>query len=245
MAAEFRPEPHDIILNCILTPTRWLEIPGPPPHFAMNSIRMIIFAGACLAVGSWAASCWVLALAPRGSAAFLAAAGREKTSLLERRAARAEAIVREARLAANEEALKLRSETEQRLNEREALVNRQLENLVREEKSLRAQREELEGKLAGSPAVAEGSRELGATAARTIGGLVEIERGGGAGGVFAGGPAGQPAGRGAVVPAHSGGGARPGGGEGAPHHQRGHSALRRQPHLRELPPPPSTSRATK
>ncbi len=54
--------------------------------------------------------------------------------------------MRDARLAANEEALKLRSETEQRLNEREALVNRQLENLVREEKRLRGQREELEGK---------------------------------------------------------------------------------------------------
>ena len=42
----------------------------------------------------------------------------------------------------------MRSETEQRLGEREALVNRQLENLVREEKSLRGRREELEGKLA-------------------------------------------------------------------------------------------------
>ncbi len=78
----------------------------------------------------------------------LAAAGREKAAMLEAARREAEAIAREARLAANEETLKLRSETEKRLNEREALVNTQLENLVREEKSLRAQRTELEGKLA-------------------------------------------------------------------------------------------------
>ena len=78
---------------------------------------------------------------------FLAAAAREKAAVLESARREAEALVRDARLAANEEALQLRLATEQRLNEREALVNRQLENLVREEKSLRGQREELEGKL--------------------------------------------------------------------------------------------------
>jgi ribonuclease Y len=71
-----------------------------------------------------------------------------------------EAITREARLKANEEALKLRTETEQvvanrhkelavieqRLNEREGLVNRQLENLVREEKNLRESKEALDRK---------------------------------------------------------------------------------------------------
>jgi ribonuclease Y len=78
---------------------------------------------------------------------LLAALGQEKQTLLETARREADAIIREARLAANELALKLRSETEQRLGEREALVNRQLENLVREEKNLRGQTEELEGKL--------------------------------------------------------------------------------------------------
>jgi len=69
----------------------------------------------------------------------------------------AEAITREARLQASEDALKLRQETEQsfarrlhesqetdrRLMEREALVNRQLQNFVAEETSVRQQREQL------------------------------------------------------------------------------------------------------
>ncbi len=31
MATEIPAEPHDMILNCILTPTRWVEIPGTRP----------------------------------------------------------------------------------------------------------------------------------------------------------------------------------------------------------------------
>jgi len=31
MADEIPAEPHDMVLHCILTPTRWLEIPGPRP----------------------------------------------------------------------------------------------------------------------------------------------------------------------------------------------------------------------
>ncbi len=70
----------------------------------------------------------------------------------------AEALVREARLQANEDALKSRAETdqaaaarqkelmavEQRLITREELVNRQLEHLVKEEKILRDDKEELQ-----------------------------------------------------------------------------------------------------
>ncbi len=84
----------------------------------------------------------------------------KQNAILETARREAEAITREARLAANEEALKLRSETEQvvaarrketaimeqRLTEREGLVNRQLENLVREEKVLREETEEMETK---------------------------------------------------------------------------------------------------
>ncbi|MGD1084476.1 MAG: ribonuclease Y [Verrucomicrobiota bacterium] len=117
----------------------------------MNPIPSDIFAGAlvflCGIVGGILLGVWLWRSRERG---LLAAMGREKETLLETARREGEAILREARLAANELALKLRSETESRLNEREALVNRQLENLVREEKSLRAQKEELEGKLAGA-----------------------------------------------------------------------------------------------
>ncbi|MBI3849478.1 MAG: ribonuclease Y [Verrucomicrobia bacterium] len=70
----------------------------------------------------------------------------------------AEALLREARLSANEEALKLREQTEHsfitrrqelnelehRLNERDALINRQLEGVVAAEKTLREQMAALE-----------------------------------------------------------------------------------------------------
>jgi len=70
----------------------------------------------------------------------------------------ADALVREARLKANEDALKARGESEQaaasrqkeltaieqRLTTREELVNRQLEHLVKEEKILREDKEELQ-----------------------------------------------------------------------------------------------------
>src|SRR5580658_10001345 len=82
-------------------------------------------------------------------------ADRERNNFLEKTRLEAEALKRDARLAANEEALKSRAEleqiaaarqkelavTEQRLVTREELVNGQLENLVRQEKSLRADRE--------------------------------------------------------------------------------------------------------
>jgi len=74
-------------------------------------------------------------------------------SLLENSRKEAEGLLREARLAASEEVLKLRDqsdrfvakrrqeldELEKRLAEREKLINRQLENLVDEEKALRGQ----------------------------------------------------------------------------------------------------------
>jgi ribonuclease Y len=85
---------------------------------------------------------------------------RETGSILENARREAESIRRDARLAANEDALKTRTETEQlvaarqkknalveqRLIAREDLVNRQLENLVREEKILRSDREQLAAK---------------------------------------------------------------------------------------------------
>jgi len=84
-----------------------------------------------------------------------AQSAREKT-LSESTQREAENLLREARLTANEESLKLREQTEQllsvhrkeiqtaeqRLNERETLLNRQLEKLMHEEKNLHQQEDE-------------------------------------------------------------------------------------------------------
>jgi ribonuclease Y len=111
----------------------------------MNSATDFACAGAIIFLAGILLDSWYWRHRERN---ILSAAGREKTALLDNARREAEAIVRDARLVANEEALKLRAQTEERLGEREALVNRQLENLVREEKSLRGQREEVQGKLA-------------------------------------------------------------------------------------------------
>lgn len=84
-------------------------------------------------------------------------AEKEQT-ILENARREAEAIIREARLASNEEALKLREQTEksftsrrlelaeleQRLSQRESLINGQLEGLVEQEKALRAQQQDIQ-----------------------------------------------------------------------------------------------------
>src|SRR5436309_7017051 len=89
-----------------------------------------------------------------------AAQSLQTQSLLENARREAEAITREARLAANEAALKLREQTEQafaerrqerlqlekRLSEREALINSQLEGVIQAEKNFREQKEALERK---------------------------------------------------------------------------------------------------
>jgi ribonuclease Y len=79
----------------------------------------------------------------------------QEQAALEDARRQAEVITREARVQANEEALKIRqtaegayaahkqqlTETERRLNERESLINRQLQSLVEEERRLREQQE--------------------------------------------------------------------------------------------------------
>src|SRR3954465_3961887 len=86
----------------------------------------------------------------------------ESQSLKDAAQREADSALREGRLRGNEEALKLRQETEQsfaarlkqiteteaRLTEREQLINRQLENMVAQEKSLRAQTDELQKQIA-------------------------------------------------------------------------------------------------
>ena len=80
---------------------------------------------------------------------------QEQSSILDRARHQAEELLREARLQAAEEALKVRGQTEAasaardrelasaeaRLTEREKLINHQLESLVQEEKELRAEQE--------------------------------------------------------------------------------------------------------
>jgi ribonuclease Y len=82
----------------------------------------------------------------------------EVQSVVEKAQSDAEAIIRDARLIANEEALKVREQTEQsftarrqerlalegRLAERESLINKQLEGVLQVEKSLRQQKESLQ-----------------------------------------------------------------------------------------------------
>lgn len=89
------------------------------------------------------------------------ALGLKEKTLLENAQREAESLKREARLVANEDALKLRMENEQslatrqkefslieqRLNERESLLNRQLENLVQQEKTLRSDKEQCSQKV--------------------------------------------------------------------------------------------------
>ena len=87
-----------------------------------------------------------------------AAVGCQSAALLESARRDAEAIAREARLAATEEALKLREqnekafagrlreigELEQRLAQRENLINGQLEGLVQQEKGVSQEKQELQ-----------------------------------------------------------------------------------------------------
>lgn len=101
---------------------------------------------------------------------------REAEGILEKSRREAESILRDARLTANEEALKTRLESEQllasrlkeqtvaeqRLVTREELLNRQLENLVREEKALRADKEQLAAKIADNEKLQAQTRELAA-----------------------------------------------------------------------------------
>lgn len=99
----------------------------------------------------------------------------EKQSVLDRAKREAESLLREARLQGNEEALKLRQETElsfssrlkqitdaeSRLAEREQLVTRQLENIVTQEATLRTQTEELQKQNASLAAQKQDLEALG------------------------------------------------------------------------------------
>lgn len=107
----------------------------------------VVLGAACFVAGS-AAGYWLWRWKERNIRAALHLSGQ---SVLDDARRQADAIAREARLQANEEALKIRQETEnsfhsrklelgeteRRLVERESLINRQLQSLVEEENRLR------------------------------------------------------------------------------------------------------------
>ena len=128
------------------------------------------FAGAAIFLVGVAFGYWLLRWKERS----LRAAQRvRENGLLDNARRDAEAVVREARLSANEEALKVREHTEQlfvakrkemagaeqRLNEREILVNHQLEKLMQQEKILI---EEKEGFCAKEQKIEISRKELAA-----------------------------------------------------------------------------------
>ena len=81
----------------------------------MTSPTDFIIAGAIILCGGILLGFWICRLRERMLSSAMA---RERTAALDSARKEAEAIVRDARLAANEEALKVRAETEQRLGER-------------------------------------------------------------------------------------------------------------------------------
>src|SRR4051812_38486026 len=104
-----------------------------------------IVAGAGVFILGTASGIWMLRWRERAVRAQLKS---RHDAMLDEAKRQAETLIREGRLETNEYSLKLRTETEalagqrqkelaamdQRLNEREALLNRQLDNLVQQEK---------------------------------------------------------------------------------------------------------------
>lgn len=115
----------------------------------------IYLVGSAIFVGGALLGYWLLVWKDRN---LRATHVLQKESVLDAARREAETLLREARLQANEEALKFReqteksfaarrlelAETEARLTEREKLINRQLESLMQEEGTLHAQQAELQ-----------------------------------------------------------------------------------------------------
>lgn len=125
-------------------------------HFGltqMTSLELIFTAGIGLFLAGLGLGYALFTLKERRRQAAL---GRDAQAIVETARRDSESIIREARITANEEALKLREQAEkalstrkrelvdaeQRLAQREALINSQLEGLLNQEKSLREKCEE-------------------------------------------------------------------------------------------------------
>jgi ribonuclease Y len=116
----------------------------------------------------------------------------ETQALLDKARTEAEIIQRDARMAANQEALKLRdqieqsfaerraerAESERRLAEREGLINSQLQQMMEAEKALKEQKQTLETQVAAVDAEKREATELKAQARehlQKLSGLTEVE----------------------------------------------------------------------
>src|SRR4026209_2506211 len=116
----------------------------------------VVLGSACFLAGS-AIGYWLWRWKERN---LRAAFTLQEQSVLEDARRQAEVVAREARVQANEEAIKIRqtaenafaahkpdfTDTEKRLVERESLINRQLQSIVEEERRLREQQEACERK---------------------------------------------------------------------------------------------------
>jgi ribonuclease Y len=137
----------------------------------MDSFETILVTGSlCVAAGGLLGY-WLFRWKERN---LRAAAEHRRATERDNTRREAEAILREARLRAEEEAHKIRRETEEsfstrreelaqwqaRLTEREALINRQLENLVRDEKEIREQKDALQRRVAALDAETAELRRL-------------------------------------------------------------------------------------
>src|SRR5882762_8396166 len=143
----------------------------------------LVLGAACFMAGS-ATGYWLWRWKERN---LQGAFALKEQATLENARRQADAISREARLQANEEALRIRQETEtsfarhrqelseaeKRLVERESLINRQLENIVEEEKRLREQQQACQKK---SDEFDQQCRELAAVARQRRGELQAICR---------------------------------------------------------------------
>ena len=131
----------------------------------------LLLEGAAVLVAGVGIGFWLLRWRERS---FRQALALKEQTVLEEARREAENLTREARLAANEEILKLRDQTEKsfsarrqelaelehRLSERENLINHQLAGLVEQEKSLRAKHQGLEARQSDLEATQQQLQQL-------------------------------------------------------------------------------------
>src|SRR2546425_8795767 len=131
----------------------------------------LLLEGAAVLVAGVGIGFWLLRWRERN---FRQALALKEQTVLEEARREAENLTREARLAANEEILKLRDQTEKsfsarrqelaglehRLSERENLINHQLAGLVEQEKSLRAKHQGLEARQSDLEATQQQLQQL-------------------------------------------------------------------------------------
>jgi ribonuclease Y len=151
----------------------------------MSMWTNVFIEGAAVFAGGVLAGYWVLRWKERHTRA---SARKQADDLLEQARREAEAIVREGRLAATEEAAKLREQTEKafaarrrelaeseaRLAQREALINQQLAGLVEQEQAVRRQLGELQSHQAAIEAEREQVRQAARAAREQLEAIAQL-----------------------------------------------------------------------